>query len=315
MIRQDEKAPSTAKSSRYGALTYQHSMACHTEGIRAQPPSWRSMDGSVGVFWDAEAVAGATGYYLSPDPRLVIFFNDVSSQIRITNQDGGFGRDGRQMARAIYVPAGTPLWTRFTAQHRFTHLDLHLHKDRLLRYLAPSLGRSTALAALRKPVELQDTQRVEPLASLLVDEIARPSRHPLHAESLVGSLVTGLLDLTVGEDSDPAGGRLTQAQMNKLNRHVEAHDGRLHVADMASVVGLSESWFAHVFKQTTGRTPLQWLQARRIHQAQALLLGGTLTLAEVAVQLGFCDQAHLTKAFRQVSGETPAAWRRRQRLG
>jgi transcriptional regulator GlxA family with amidase domain len=35
-----------------------------------------------------------------------------------------------------------------------------------------------------------------------------------------------------------------------------------------------------------------------------------LSIAQIAVQMGFSDQAHFTKSFRQVIGQTPAAWRR-----
>ncbi|MFC6487021.1 helix-turn-helix domain-containing protein [Nitratireductor sp. GCM10026969] len=296
-------------------MSYLHSMACYTEGIRALAPvKWRSFDGLMSVFWDAEGQSGARGYYLSPDPRIVIFFNDVSSHILMTNREGGFGQHSRPMTRAIYVPAGVPMWTNFTSMHRFSHLDLHLHKDRLLRFLSPSVGSSVALTALRRPVEIQDVGAIETLAGLLVDEVSNPSKHALYAESLVRSIVTGLLDFPQ-HDNKKANGRLTQAQMNRLISCLNARsDRRLSVAEMAATVGLSESWFANVFKQTTGRTPLQWQLGRRIELAQKLLVKSDLTVAGVAAQLGFTDQAHLTKAFRQIVGETPAAWRRLQQL-
>lgn len=294
-------------------MTYLHSMTCHTEGIKVLAPvKWRSLDGLVGVFWDAEGQPGAKGYYLSPDPRIVIFFNDVSPFIRMTNREGGMGGHARPMTRAIYVPPGVPLWTGFTAAHRFSHLDLHVHGDRLLRFLTPSVGASAALAAQRRPVELQEAGAVETLAGLLVDEVATPTRHAAYAESLVAGIVTGLLDIPE-HGSEPSNGRLTQAQMNRLAARLDACGGRpLSVADMAGTVGLSESWFANVFKQTTGKTPLQWQLARRIDLAQALLIENELTIADIAAQLGFSDQAHLTRAFRQVVGGTPAAWRRMQ---
>ncbi|SOC45263.1 AraC family transcriptional regulator [Rhizobium subbaraonis] len=286
-------------------------MTCHTEGIRLNAPvRWRGLDGLVGVFWDAEAHSGASGYYLSPDPRIVIFFNDVSSQIRISNRNAEFERHHRPMTRAIYVPAGVPMWTRFTAAHRFSHLDLHLHKDRLLRFLAPSVGASAALSALRRPVEIQDVGAIETLAGLLVSEVANPSKHAVYTESLVGSIVAGLLDIPTPDDAH-TNGRLTQGQMNKLVARIDGRgDCRMTVAEMAGTVGLSESWFANVFKQTTGQTPLQWQLGRRIDLAKKLLSESELTIAGVAAQLGFSDQAHLTKVFRQIAGETPAAWRR-----
>lgn len=290
-------------------------MTCHMDGIRALAPAkWRGFDGLMSVFWDAEGQVGAHAYYLSPDPRIVIFFNDVSSQIRMSNRESGFGQNERPMTRAVYVPAGVPLWTKFTAMHRFSHLDLHVQKDRLLRFLSPSVGTSAARAALSRPVELQDVGGIATLANLLVGELSTPSKHAVYAESLVGSIVSGLLDIP-GPGDEQGSGRLTQAQMNKLiSRFNGQADCRLSVADMAETVGLSESWFAHVFKQTTGKTPLQWQLGRRIELAQQLLLESDLTVAGIAAHLGFSDQAHLTKAFRQIAGDTPAAWRRLQLL-
>ncbi len=294
-------------------MSFRHSMTCFTEGIRVTVPMrWRSLDGMVGVFWRAEGQADARGYYLSPDPRIVIFFNDVSSHIRVTNDDRLADGQWRPMTRAIYVPAGVPLWTSFTATHRFSHLDLHVHQDRALRFLCPTVGRSAALSALRRPVEIQDTGAVEALAALLADEVASPAKHAVYAESLVGGIVSGLLDLGAAAPGTVSGG-LTRAQMRRLeSRLADNRTRRLSVAEMAETVGLSPSWFAAAFKKTTGKTPHSWQLEQRIGAAERLLLDGGLSLAEIAVQLGFSDQAHLTKAFRQVLGQTPAAWRRMQ---
>lgn len=296
-------------------MSYRHSMTCYTQGISCVTPvQWRAMDGLVSVYWQAEGQAGAHGYYLSPDPRIMFFFDDVSSHILISNQNDQVRRTGRPMMRALYVPAGVPMWSRFTGHHRFAHLDLHLHKDRLLRFLTPSVGASVALTALRRPVEIQDAAAVHALAVLLLSEVTQPSRHAVFAESLVGSIVTGLLDIP-DEVAERSSGGLTPAQMTKLAARVEAAgDHRLTVGDMAATVGLSESWFAAMFKQTTGQTPLQWQMGARIGQAQRLLRETDLTVADVAAQIGFSDQAHLTRVFRQVAGDTPAAWRRMQRI-
>ncbi len=287
-------------------------MKSHTEGIRpTEPVKWRSLDGVMGVYWTAEAQNGAAGRYVSPDPRIMIFLNDVSPHIRVLDA----AAPARPMARAIYVPAGMPLETSFTSAHRFSHLDLHLHEDRLLRLLSPSIGRSAALSAVRRPVETQDVGAIETLARLLVDELSVPARPAIYAESLAGCISTALLDIPQGE-SERAAGRLTQAKMNRLVARLEAQsDRRLTVAEMAATVGLSESWFAHVFKRTTGKTPLQWQLGNRIELAKRLLEEGELPMAGIAAQLGFADQAHFTKAFRQVAGETPAAWRRMRRAG
>ena len=93
-------------------------MTCCTQGIRPTVPvRWRGLDGMVGVYWQAEGAADARGYYLSPDPRIVFFLNDVSSHILMSNRDGGMAAHTRPMMRALYVPAGVPIWSSFTAAH------------------------------------------------------------------------------------------------------------------------------------------------------------------------------------------------------
>ncbi len=286
-------------------------MVWRTEGIRVVAPArWRQLDGLVSVYWEAESRSGARGYYLAEDPRIMIFFNDVSSRVRISNEDDSFSRNYRPMTRAIYVPAGVPMWTTSRTSHRFSHLNLHVHKHKMMRYLAPSVGSSDALAALRRPVEIQNIAAIEMLAGLLVDEISSPSRHAVYAESLVGSIVSGLLDIPRDHERS-AIGHLTGLQMNQLTERIDAQQGhRLTIAEMADSVGLPLGSFPGVFKETTGKTPLQWQLARRIEFAKNLLLESDLAVAEIAAQLGFTDQAHLTKAFRQAVGDTPAAWRR-----
>ncbi|MBN8954974.1 MULTISPECIES: AraC family transcriptional regulator [unclassified Rhizobium] len=296
-------------------MSFSQSMIWRTEGIRPTAPvRWRPLDGILGAFWQAESESGAKGYYLAAHPHIMIFFNDMSPQFRVSNDDGQFSQRYRPMSRAIYVPAGMPMWTGSNVAHRFSHLNLHIHRDRLLRVLSPAMGSSAALAAMRLPVEVHDVGPVDTLAGLLVEELSNPTRHEFYAESLVGSIVAGLFDFPKERDGQ-ASGRLTQAQMNKLVSRVDdLRDHRLTVAEMARIVGLSESWFSNVFKQTTGKTPLQWQLAKRIDHAKKLLVESNMTIAAVAAEIGFSDQAHFTRMFRQIAGDTPAAWRRLQQI-
>lgn len=295
-------------------MSYHHQFTGRTEGIRATAPlRWRRLDGALGAFWEAEGEADGRGYYLSANPRLSIFFTDVSS-IRVADTDGALARRGRPMARAIYVPAGAPMWTRFTAPLSFSHLDIHLNAERLADFLAPSMGRSAALDALRRPAETTEADDLEALARVLAEEVVAPRRPDLFAESLARSLAAGILDRGAPAGARTAGraeGRLTRWQMGRIVARFEAGGGRrLAVAELAGAVRLSESWFSHVFRNTTGLTPAQWQSRRRIELAKALLGDGALSISDVADRLGFSDQAHLTRVFRQVEGETPAAWRR-----
>jgi AraC-like DNA-binding protein len=59
--------------------------------------------------------------------------------------------------------------------------------------------------------------------------------------------------------------------------------------------------------------PHAWLMQQRIARARALLQDGCLPL-EVATQLGFADQSHLSRQFKQVYGVGPGAYRSARQL-
>jgi AraC-like DNA-binding protein len=78
--------------------------------------------------------------------------------------------------------------------------------------------------------------------------------------------------------------------------------------ELATAVNLSPFHFARVFRRATGMPPHTWLMQQRIARARALLQSGCLPL-EVAMQLGFADQSHLSRQFKQVYGVGPGAYR------
>ncbi|MGY6269647.1 AraC family transcriptional regulator [Achromobacter denitrificans] len=63
------------------------------------------------------------------------------------------------------------------------------------------------------------------------------------------------------------------------------------------------------FARRYGLPPQAWLRSWRVARARVLLREG-LPLADAALAVGFADQAHLTRVFKQVYGSTPGALRR-----
>jgi AraC-like DNA-binding protein len=89
--------------------------------------------------------------------------------------------------------------------------------------------------------------------------------------------------------------------------HKGAEDGWLYRAfypDSAQILSL----LAELELPTDTLPPHTWLMQQRIARARALLQGGCLPL-EVATQLGFADQSHLSRQFKQVYGVGPGAYR------
>ena len=94
--------------------------------------------------------------------------------------------------------------------------------------------------------------------------------------------------------------------------YIDSHLGEtIQVKDLGGIVRRSTAHFCRTFKRTFGQTPHAYITARRLERAKSLMLESEEQLSVIALACGFTDQAHLSKLFRQHTGETPGAWRRR----
>lgn len=87
-------------------------------------------------------------------------------------------------------------------------------------------------------------------------------------------------------------------------------DGDLSIERLANETGISPFHFSRLFRNTFGLTPHRYVMQTRIARAAQLLRAEKeRTVADIALEVGFASQAHLTHAFKCQMGETPARWR------
>ncbi len=84
----------------------------------------------------------------------------------------------------------------------------------------------------------------------------------------------------------------------------------ISLESLAQHVGQSPFHFARAFKEAVGYAPHQYLIRQRVERAKQMLLVGRRSPAEVAGEVGFCDQSHLTRHFKRVTGTTPSQFMR-----
>lgn len=103
----------------------------------------------------------------------------------------------------------------------------------------------------------------------------------------------------------------TQPMRKCLDYMREHLNERIGLDELSIVTGISLSHLAKLFKRTTGLTLHQQLMLFRVARAKDLIdMQKSSSLAQIAHDCGFTDQAHLTRCFHQVIGTTPAAYRR-----
>ena len=95
----------------------------------------------------------------------------------------------------------------------------------------------------------------------------------------------------------------TQIMLRDVSEIISVHE-------LASECRLSLCYFIRAFSNTMGIAPYAWFVRQRVQRAEDLLARTQIPIAQIALECGFSDQAHFTKAFAKANGIPPARWRR-----
>ncbi len=265
----------------------------------------RLWKGVVADVWEVTCTLDARGDYVSPDPRLFVALElDAGGCFTLDQPDTNRIERHDMPLSMSFVPAGTPVRGKADGLRRMKHLDLHFAEAGLLQRFGRSLDRDRLIEprlAFRDP-------RIASLAVAIAAECTNPDAlHDLYGEGLVNALLALLFDIRREEGRKrPA---LSRHQLRTVTEFIETRSLEpVRLADLAGLVGLSESYFSHAFKAATGVPPHRWHMQARIRRVQNMLSSADASIAGVAVTAGFSDQAHLSRVFKTVVGVTPTAW-------
>jgi transcriptional regulator GlxA family with amidase domain len=105
-------------------------------------------------------------------------------------------------------------------------------------------------------------------------------------------------------------GGVAPRALARVHEFVEAHlEQNISIHVLAAVAGLSTYHFARAFKQSEGMTPHDYVVQCRIRRTQELLASTNQPVSEIAGAVGFADQSHCTRRFREHIGITPSRYR------
>jgi AraC family transcriptional activator of pobA len=191
--------------------------------------------------------------------------------------------------------------------------------ENLLDALAPQLRRA-ALQPLVLPVD-RSSRHAEALMPLF-DAIARETRVTGRATGALGMSLLAALVLQIARlrDAAPERGRGASEGRDPRSRkaqHVErfrslldAHFRERWAVDRyARQLGVSAGQLGRLCREQLGVSPLDAINARVLHEAQRGLVYSTLSIKQVAADLGFDDEAYFGRFFKKHTGNRPSDFR------
>ena len=90
----------------------------------------------------------------------------------------------------------------------------------------------------------------------------------------------------------------------------ENYKEKIYIDDLAEKLMVSPDYFTRMFKESIGKTPIDYINGLRINRALELLENPRLSVAAVAEEIGFCNPNYFHKIFKQYMDVSPIAYRK-----
>jgi AraC family transcriptional regulator len=212
-----------------------------------------------------------------------------------------------QKGDSIFIPAGQSTCWCCEGSETVTALYIYL-QPKLFEQVAEASEIDIALISLVSDFVKQDLC-MKNIAMLLLSELESGGvMGKLYVESLTQVLVIHLLRhySTKAQIISSDNKTLTGAQLQQALDYIHTHlDEDLSIVQIAKVINISPTYFASLFKSTIGNSPHRYVIQQRVERAKMLLSKTDLEISDIALQVGFSSQSHLTQQFKRFTGMTP----------
>jgi len=196
------------------------------------------------------------------------------------------------------LPAGTPVTWRFS--DLADHIHLRLNPNLIAQVAQETTEVDPSRIEIIGDFCIQDP-RIEYIGLALAAELKLGgTTGRLYTDSLAIALAAHLLRhhsvITIPTLIGAYG--LSAKWLSLLDYIYEHLANDLSLAELASVIGVSQSHFSSLFRQNIGLSPHQYLLRQRVERAKTMLLKSNLA---IATEVGFYDQSHLTRHMQRLA--------------
>jgi len=208
-------------------------------------------------------------------------------------------RDGLVLVNVMYDPLRVPLPSGLLRR---------LPGYSALFMLEPTF-RSAHQFSSHLQLDREDLGAAEALAERIEQESS--GARPGHEAVLLGLLVELMVFLSRRYGESEVRESRALLEMGKLISTLEQrYSEPWTLEQMARLAHLSRTSLLRIFRQATGKSPIDYLISLRIEAAKRLLRQSELKMTDIALESGFGDSNYFARQFRLVTGRTPTAFRR-----
>jgi AraC family transcriptional regulator len=272
----------------------------HIHLLSSETAGWNNLN----LVYEIEP-AGEMPEDIFPDHALVICLGDCQGKYKL---DGKWYQEEYRAGDIVMFPAGE-LFPRFSIDRPTPLLEIFLSPDTFINAAAETVP---SKVKLRSHFKLRDPL-IQQMGLALKTELEMGGvDSKLYADSMATALSMHLMRRYASRDPGIKEYRegLPPYKLKQVIEYIRVNlDRDLTLTKLANLVEISPHYFASLFKQSTGLTPHQYVTKCRLEEAKILLRRSHLPIIEICHQLGWQNQSHFTRLFRQHFQITPKAYR------
>ncbi len=103
-------------------------------------------------------------------------------------------------------------------------------------------------------------------------------------------------------------------RMRPVITYIDEHfREKIYIEKLSDMINVSPDYFTKMFKESIGKTPIDYINGIRINSAMELLSNSETSMADIADMIGFCNPNYFHKIFKQYMVTSPLAYRKSTR--
>lgn len=196
----------------------------------------------------------------------------------------------------LFCPAGEPHAQSFSAKGAV----------KLLLWLDPSVLGEMGRRARLEEAPFVRCAPAQPLARRLASELRSNDDFSTMVADGLALEIAGLFCRSLHDVTDePA-----SAPLGLARDYLHAHaGGACSLAEVAAATDCEPAVLSRDFRRSFGMSVGDYARRLRLERAAERIASTRAPLSEIALECGFCDQAHMSRSFRAAYGMTPRRWR------
>ena len=143
-----------------------------------------------------------------------------------------------------------------------------------------------------------------------LQDLTRNNYPDITLNALATAIITELFGQLSAEqtpDADPIGKKQIYSDIaDYVRRNISRN---IKISEIADSFGYSPKYLSHLFTEIRGLSLKQFIMSQKIETACFLLTDSDRSISEIAAEVGFSDVHNFSRAFKNVTGLAPSAYR------